>query len=118
MSDRLVPDSEGFIAFAGHRFPALLAVRIIRALRWRYASMTEGLSDPAAVRAVIRFWFVSLLADYEGQAALEPAEGAVESVRVEYVEKAQRARAKAAEDAKAIREVDEAPPVAPPTPPA
>ena len=105
MAERLTPDADGNVSFAGHKLPTPVAVRLIRALRARYPAVTQGLSDPAAVRAVIRFWFVATLAEAEAQAALAPVGQAVEDVRANFEEKAQTARSKALKDAEAIIEV-------------
>ena len=110
MAELLTPDADGNVSFAGHKFPAPLALRIIKAIRGSYPSIVEGKSDPAAVRAVIRYWFVTTLANFEGRLAEAPVDEVVEAARSEYATKAKKAREKAERDAASIIEVQDPPP--------
>lgn len=90
------------VAVAGLLVPAPLVPRIITALRGTYPTLTAGLDDDAAVRAVLKFWIAEMLAGFEATVAKAPVEGAVAETRAQYETAAADAREKAIADAAAI----------------
>lgn len=84
-----------YVPVAGMQVPTPLVPRIVAAMRGTYPAVTEGLDDEAAVRAVLRFWTKSLVADYEAAQAQAPLEGALADLRATYRAKAEAARQQA-----------------------
>lgn len=80
------------VSIAGLSIPAALAAQIITALRDTYPTLTAGLIDDDAVRAVLMQWISGTLADYQARQALAPLDGEIEVIRATYNERATAAR--------------------------
>lgn len=72
--------------------PVQLVPRIVAAMRGTYPTVTDGLDDNDAVRAVLRWWVKSTLADWESRQAEAPVDAAVADTRQLYRDKARQAR--------------------------
>lgn len=99
----------------GMRVPLPLAARLIEAILTEYPSVTTGKDPDAAVRAVVRYWFVSTLANHEAKKAAAAQQAAASAAQEEVDLKANSAREKALRDAEYIEEITDAP-VAPAAP--
>lgn len=96
------------VSVAGLKVPAPLVPRIVASMRGVYPSVTGTLDDDAAVRAVLKFWVTSTLANWESQQWTAPTEEQVAAIQAEATAKAQQASKKAEEDAASI--IEAAPP--------
>ena len=90
---------------AGMRVPLPMLARIVAACRDTYPQLTEGLSDDAAVQAVLLHWVTSTLAASESRRTAAPLAEVVESRQADLEAKAAAARQRALADAQAITPV-------------
>lgn len=105
------PTPPTHVPVAGMLVPVQLVPRIVAALRGTYPTITDGLAGDAAVRAVLRWWVKSTLADWEARAAEAPVDDAVAETRQSFRELARQAREQAQAAADLI--IDQ-PPTGPP----
>lgn len=113
--ERLVPDAQGYVPVAGLRIPLPYAVRAIRAIRAQYPTLTQGLSDPAAIRAWLKWLIREEVARAEAGTVSATVEDAVEKARRDVQAKVEAVRSKALQDGDAI--LEQTPPVEePPSP--
>lgn len=92
------------------KVPLALVPRIIEALRKTYPTLTDGLDNDAAVRAVVRYWVVTTLTNYETQKAAAPIAQRVTETQEELDATVLAARTKAFDDAKLIEDAVVPPP--------
>jgi hypothetical protein len=87
---------------AGLRIPMTLIPRIVAAFRDSYPQITEGLSDDAAVRAVLRDYVSSVLSMYEAKTASEAVQEEIRQKQASLGAIAAEAAAQAQQDVQAI----------------
>ena len=95
------------VSVAGLQVPAELVPRIIAALRGVYPTVTEGLDDDAAVRAVLKYWVTVTLSSWEAQQVTAQATEAIVVAQQDLEtanERSRLAREQAEADAQAIQE--------------
>lgn len=80
------------VTVAGLRVPVTLVPRVIASFRGMYPSLTEGLDDDAAVRAVLKEWVTSNLMVWEGLQATGTANETAENLQLEAIEKSTEAQ--------------------------
>ena len=105
MTAPTLPPGVDHLDIAGFRVPAELAVRILAAMRGSYPTITDGLGDDSAFKAVLKHLIVTILVQYEGQIAEAAASEAVKQVQAQFAQKGNDARAKATSDAEAIADI-------------
>lgn len=91
------------VSLAGLQVPDTLIPRIVAACRGVYPTLTEGKTNTQAVLAVVKYWFSTTLAQWEGSQAQAPAQGAIDNIHAQYSQQAEQARTKATTDADAIQ---------------
>lgn len=88
------------VEVAGLIIPADMAAEIIAAFRALYPTITDGLDDDAAVRAVLIWMITSSLQSYYGRQSSRAMEKTIEQIRGQYAVRAreleERVRAAAA----------------------
>jgi len=85
-----------YVPVAGLRVPATLVPRIIAAFRGIYPTVTDGLDDEAAVRAVLLHWVSTTLTTYESREVSKPVQAAADDLVAEAEMKGRKARDAAA----------------------
>jgi len=104
-----VNDGIPYVPVAGLRVPATVVPSIIIAFRGTYPTLTEGLDDEAAVRAVLLHWVTATMTSFAETATLAPAAEIVQTLVEEYEVKGKKAREAAAAAAATIVEAPAAP---------
>lgn len=94
----LPPPPDGQIQILGLNMPPQLEVRVLEAIRGLYPTLTAGVSDTAAVQAVLRYLATQWLVQWEQRQAADP-DAAVSAARSQALAAQQAAADKAATDA-------------------
>jgi hypothetical protein len=105
------PPADAYVAVAGLRVPAPLVPRILAAMRGTYPTVTEGLDDDAAVRAVLKHWVTTTLAAWEEGQIITPLSEQLAQIRAAHAQAERQAaevRARAEAAAATITEADPA----------
>lgn len=92
------------VPVAGLLVPTPLVPRIIAAFRATYPTITEGLDDDPAVRAVLKYLVTQILAQYEATLPAVEAKEQIQEIESQVVAAQEEARLKAQNDADKIVE--------------
>lgn len=92
------------VPVAGLLVPIQLVPRIVAAFRATYPTLTEGLEDDPAVRAVLKHFVTSILAQHEATLPVIEAREQIEEIESTVAERQEQARLKAHADAAKISE--------------
>lgn len=92
------------VPVAGLLVPIALVPRIVKAFRETYPTVTEGLEDDPAVRAVLKYLVTQILTQYEATLPASEAREQIKEIESGVAEKQEQARLKALADASKISE--------------
>lgn len=93
-----------WVTVMGMRVPLVLKERMVRAARGRYPELAQGKDDDAVVRDLTKFWWVTLLAEFEMAEAEAPVIEVIEATKEEYRQRGKAAKFKVLQDAALITE--------------